>query len=201
MSRGEKSTAEETLSGADGPRERPRVDDLLDELELLEQQVRAPEAKAQLAETMRLARQLDTRGTFGNVIAGGFGRTDAAEALVGSVVFGIPMLVEGGTLEVGAFVAGNVAYLVGTLVFTVVLVHGLIYVADFQEVEVVNPVFGIVPRRMVGVLTISAATATALMTVWGRVDWSTPWVAACQVSVCFVAMAIGAALGDILPGS
>ncbi|SDM83528.1 Putative integral membrane protein [Halogranum gelatinilyticum] len=203
MSRGEQSTADETSSGADGPRERPRVDDLLDELELLEQQVRAPEAKAQLAETMRLARRLDidTRGTFGNVVTGGFDRTDAAEALVGSVVFGIPMLVESGTLEVGSFVAGNVAYLVGTLAFTVVLVHGLIYVADFQEVEVVNPVLGLVPRRMVGVLSISAATATALMTVWGRVDWSTPWVAACQVSVCFVAMAIGAALGDILPGS
>jgi uncharacterized membrane protein len=187
--------------GEDSPQQRPQVDDRLDELELLEAKVRAPEAKAQLAETIRLARRLDTRGPFGNVITGGFDRTDAAEALVGSVVFGIPMLVEGGTLEVGAFVAAHVEYLVGTLAFGVALVYGLIYVADFQEVEVVNPVFGVVPRRLVGVLTISAVTATALMTAWGRIDWATPWLAVCQVSVCFVAMAIGAALGDILPGS
>lgn len=179
---------------------RPHVDDLLDELEVLEAKVRAPEAKEQLAETIRLARRLDTRGPFGNVVTG-FDRADAAEALVGSVVFGVPMLVEGGTLEVGAFVASHVSYLVGTLAFTVVLVYGLLYVADFQEVKIVDPVFGLVPQRMVGVLTISAVTATVLMTAWGRVDWSTPWVAACQVSVCFVAMAIGAALGDILPGT
>ncbi|EJN61038.1 DUF2391 family protein [Halogranum rubrum] len=179
---------------------RPKVDDLLDELEVLEAKIHAPEAKEQLAETIRLARRLDTRGPFGNVVTS-FDRTDAAEALVGSVVFGIPMLVESGTLEVGTFVASHVGYLLGTLAFTVALVYGLLYVADFQEVEIVNPVFGLVPRRMVGVLTISAVTATMLMTAWGRVDWATPWLAACQVSVCFVAMAIGAALGDILPGT
>ncbi|SFL50323.1 Putative integral membrane protein [Halogranum rubrum] len=179
---------------------RPKVDDLLDELEVLEAKVHAPEAKEQLAETIRLARRLDTRGPFGNVVTS-FDRTDAAEALVGSVVFGIPMLVESGTLEVGTFVASHVGYLLGTLAFTVALVYGLLYVADFQEVKIVDPVFGLVPRRMVGVLTISVVTATMLMTAWGRVDWSTPWLAACQVSVCFVAMAIGAALGDILPGT
>lgn len=179
---------------------RPKVDDLLDELEMLEAKVRAPEAKEQLSETIRLARRLDTRGPFGNVVTG-FDRTDAAEALVGSVVFGVPMVVEGGTLEVGSFVATHVGYLVGTLAFTVALVYGLLYVADFQEVKIVDPVFGLIPRRMVGVLTISAVTATVLMTAWGRVDWSTPWLAACQVSVCFVALAVGAALGDILPGT
>lgn len=201
MSREDGTATERAATQSESPPERPHVDDLLDELEILEGQVRAPEAKAQLEATIQLARRLDSRGTFGNVITGGFDRADAAEALVGSVVFGIPMLVESGTLEVGAFIANNVAYLVGTLVFGIVIVHGLLYVADFQEVRVVNPVLGVVPRRMVGVLTISAVTATVSMTVWGRVDWSTPWVAACQVSVCFVAMAIGAALGDIIPGS
>jgi hypothetical protein len=40
-----------------------------------------------------------------------------------------------------------------------------------------------------------------MMTVWGRVDWTDPWLALCQTSVTFSAMALGAALGDILPGS
>jgi hypothetical protein len=44
-------------------------------------------------------------------------------------------------------------------------------------------------------------TALVMMTVWGRVSWSEPWLAFCTVSVAFVPMAIGAALGDILPGS
>ena len=91
----------------------PDIDDLLDELEILEEKVRHPEARAQLAETIRVARRVDTGGPFGNVISG-FDRADAAEALVGSVVFGIPMLVEGGTLEVGAFIATHVSYLLGT---------------------------------------------------------------------------------------
>lgn len=40
-------------------------------------------------------------GPFGQVVVG-FDRSDLAEALLGSVVFGFLMLVEGGTTEVGA---------------------------------------------------------------------------------------------------
>jgi hypothetical protein len=39
------------------------------------------------------------------------------------------------------------------------------------------------------------------MTAWGRVDWARPVVAFSQVAVAFGPMAVGAALGDILPGS
>jgi hypothetical protein len=38
------------------------------------------------------------------------------------------------------------------------------------------------------------------MTAWGRVEWAQPWLAVCQISVAWVPMAIGAALGDLLPG-
>lgn len=177
----------------------PEVDELLDELEELEDQV-DPEDREQVRATIRLARRLETRGPFGRVIRG-FDRRDAAEAFVGSVLFGLPMLVEGGTQEVGAFLATRPAFLLGTIAVTVAVVVGLLYVADIQRVQVVDPILGIVPRRLVGVLTVSATTATVAMTGWGRVDWTEPVVAVSQISVCFVAMSLGAALGDILPGS
>ncbi|USZ68023.1 DUF2391 domain-containing protein [Halorussus salilacus] len=185
-------------SDADSP-PNPDIDDLLDELEQLEETVDDPEERAQVRETLRVARRVRPGG-FGRVIRG-FDRHDAAEALVGSVVFGIPMLVEGGTLEIGEFVAAHPPALGGTLVGTVALVIGVLYVAEIQQVEIHQPLFGVVPRRLVGVLGISFSTAVVTMTAWGRVDWADPWLAFCQVSVTFAAMALGGALGDILPGS
>lgn len=130
----------------------------------------------------------------------GFDRGDVAEALVGRVVFGIPMLVEGGTLEVGAFIATRLGYYAATLSFGVTLMIGILYVAEIQGVRVHRPLFGVVPRRLVGVLGVAFLTALATMIVWGRVDWAEPTVAFSQVTVCFVAVFIGAAFGDILPG-
>ena len=121
--------------------------------------------------------------------------------MVGSVVFGIPMLVEGGTLEIGEFIAAHPPALLVTLAGTVAIVVGLLYVAEIQRVEIHRPLFGFVPRRLVGVVGVSYFTAFFMMTVWERVDWADPWLAICQTSVTFSAMAIGAALGDILPGS
>lgn len=177
----------------------PDIDDLLDELEELEETVDDPAEREQVRETMRVARRVRP-GAFGRVIKG-FDRHDAAEALVGSVVFGIPMLVEGGTLEIGEFIAANPPALLVTFAGTVALVIGVLYVAEIQKVKIERPLFGIVPRRLVGVLGVSLATAFAMMTLWGRVDWVDPWLALCQSSVTFSAMAVGAALGDILPGS
>lgn len=177
------------------------VDELLDELEALELSVDDDEARTRVRESIRIARNIDEGdGTFGRVIRG-FDRHDAAEALVGSVVFGIPMVIESGTLEAGEFVATNPVFFLATLGFGIALVYGLLYVAEVQDVRVVNPIFGVIPRRLASVLTIAALTAVAMMTGWGRVDWADPWLAICQIVVCFVGMAIGAALGDILPGS
>jgi hypothetical protein len=55
--------------------------------------------------------------------------------------------------------------------------------------------------RLVGLLAIAGGTALLLMTVWGRVDWAEPGLAASQTLVTAVVMAVGASLGDILPES
>ncbi|WP_435178088.1 DUF2391 domain-containing protein [Halorussus sp. AFM4] len=185
---------------ADDPPADPEIEDLLDELETLEETVDDPDEREQVRETMRMARRVSTPGAFGRVIRG-FDRHDAAEALVGSVVVGVPMLVEGGTLEVGEFIAANPWAFGVTLVGTVGLVIGVLYVAEIQQVEIHRPLFGVVPRRLAGVLTISFATAFVMMTAWGRVSWTDPWLALCQIVVAFAPMALGGALGDILPGS
>jgi len=189
--------------GDDDIEENPDVDDLLDELEALEVAVadEHQDAEPRVRESIRMARRIDAdTPVFGRVIKG-FDHHDAAEALVGSVVFGIPMVIEGGTLEAGEFLATRPVFFVATLLFGVGIVSGLLYVAGIQEVQVTDPILGIIPRRPTGLLIIAALTALFMMTAWGRVDWAEPWIATCQTTVCFVGMAIGGALGDILPGS
>lgn len=174
--------------------------DLFDDLQELKETVDTPEERDRVEEAMRTAMQVRDPSVFGRVVRG-FGREDLAEALLGSLVFGIPMFVESGTQEIGEFVATHPVYLLGTLSTGVGIVIGILYVADFQDVRVTNPLFGFIPRRLVGVVGVAFLTGVVVMTGWGRVDWARPWLAFCTVSVAFVPMAIGAALGDILPGS
>ncbi len=175
--------------------------DLVDQLLDLKASVDSKEEKDQVEEAILMAVETSQKGTFGRIVRG-YDTGDMAEALLGSVLFGIPMLVEGGTQEVGEFIATHPLYLAGTLGFALGMVIGIVYVADIQDVRVHKPLFGLVPRRLVGILGISFLTSLGLMTAWGRVDWAAgAWVAFCQCAVAFVPMAIGASLGDILPGS
>jgi uncharacterized membrane protein len=148
---------------------------------------------------MSLALRVERRA-FGRVVSG-FDRSDVAEALLGSLLFGIPMFVEGGTQEIGEFLAPRPFWLGGTGLATVGTVIGIIYVADFQDVRIRDPILGIFPRKLTGVLLVSGLTAALVMTGWGRVDWAAPRLAFATVVVAWFPMAIGAALGDILPGS
>jgi uncharacterized membrane protein len=201
MSAGESESDAGDVNATDGGVESADMGDLFDELQELEALVVSDAAREQVRETMRVAMAASaTASPFGRVIRG-FDRGDLAESLLGSLLFGIPMAVEGGTQEVGTFLAPRPAYLVGTGLFAVGLVIGIIYVADFQDVRVHKPIFGLIPRRLVGVLGVSLLTATLLLTVWGRVDWGEPSLALANVVVAFVPMSIGAALGDLLPGS
>jgi uncharacterized membrane protein len=177
------------------------MSDLFDELDELDGLVDAPEEREQVRETLRVAMEASANaGPFGRIVRG-FDRGDLAEALLGSVLFGIPMAVEGGTHEVGVFLAAHPPLLAGTLGFAVALVAGILYVADFQDVRITHRLLGLVPRRPVGVIGVAFLTATVMLTAWGRVDWATPWIAFGNVAVAFLPMSVGAALGDILPGS
>jgi len=200
---GEVETEADAVDERAGPdpdaSEGPDMSDLFDELAQLEERVDSPEEREHVRETMRLAMDVRDTGVFGRVVSG-FDRSDAAESLLGALLFGIPMFVEGGTLEVGVYIADHPLYLVATNLMAIGLVIGILYIADIQDVRVRNPILGIFPRKLVGVLLVSSSTAVFMMTAWGRVDWADPWLAVCQISVAFVPMAIGAALGDLLPG-
>jgi uncharacterized membrane protein len=142
----------------------------------------------------------DEGATFGRVIYG-FDVHDLAEAVLGSLLLGIPMAVEGGTNEAGEFLADHPGVLGASAAATVAIVDGVLYVAEFQDVRVRDRILGVVPRRLAGVTGASAVTAVALLTAWGRVSWSEPQLALATVLVALLPMSIGAALGDILPGS
>ncbi|WP_459194884.1 DUF2391 family protein [Halosimplex sp. J119] len=190
---------ERSRSAQSADEESPDMGDLFDDLEALADSVDSHEEREQVRETMRTAMEVQETPVFGRVVFG-FDRSDAAEALLGSLLFGIPMFVEGGTEEVARFILHNPPYFVLTNALTVALIIGILYVADFQDVRVHNPLFGFIPRKFAGVLAIPLVTAVVVMTAWGRVDWANPELAVCQISVALVPMAIGAALGDLLPG-
>jgi len=191
-------TSNRQAAAADG--DPPTLGDLLDELDDYRDSLTDPQRRERIRDIIETATDVEEPAVFGRTIVG-YGRADLAEALLGSVLFGIPMLVEGGTQEVGTFLAGSPLFFVGTLVFAIGMAVGILYVADIQDVRVYKPLLGIVPRRLAGVVGVSMLTALVLSTAWGRVDWSDPLVAFAQCTVAFVPMVVGAALGDILPGS
>jgi uncharacterized membrane protein len=131
---------------------------------------------------------------------------DIAEAFVGSIFFSVPFLVEDGVFEVADyFISFRVGlfsvFLVLNAVFVVLMIAALVYWAGPQEVQVYRPIFGVIPRRLVGIAVVSFLTAAALMTMWGRVgNWQEPVVALARISVVWTVAAFGAALGDVLPG-
>jgi uncharacterized membrane protein len=178
----------------------PDIDDAIDELEELEEFVDSEAERQQVREAMRTLERTRRRPRLFGRLRDGFDLRDAGEALVGSFIFGIPMIVEGGTLEVGAYIATRPLYIAVTALFGLAIVLGILRAVEFEKVEE-DLLLGLVPVRLVGLLAIAGGTALLLMTVWGRVDWAEPGLAASQTLVTAVVMAVGASLGDILPES
>ena len=161
--------------GTDGTADTAEVEELLERLEdLTDTGAEREQVRAAVQSEMGI-----DIGLFGRVVAG-FDRGDVMEAVLGSVVFGIPMFVEGGTTEVGAHFATHPVGTAATVGFTIAVVYGILYVSDIQDVRITRRLFGILPRRLVGVLAVAALGS---------------------VAVAFVPMAVGAALSDILPGT
>lgn len=179
----------------------PDIGDIFDQLEELAETVDSEDERERVEAAMQVATDASqSDAPFGRVIWG-FDRADASEALLGAFLFGIPMAVEGGTQEVGTFLVAHPIFYVGTALFALVLTTGVLYVAEIQDVRVKDRLLGVVPRRLAGVLGISFLTALVMLTAWGRVSWASPDLALATVVVAFVPMSVGAALGDILPGT
>lgn len=130
---------------------------------------------------------------------------DMAQAFVGSIVFSLPFLVEDGVYEIARHLlsssfAGIPVFFAGNVAFVVTMTSGLIYWSDIRDVRIHKPIFGVIPRRLLGVLIISFGTSALTMSLWGRLD-APPAVVLSRISVVWTAAAVGASLGDILPGN
>jgi hypothetical protein len=193
------SFASRELSSDEDDDEAFDVEDVLDELEELEEIVDSPEELEQVRETMRVLRRASRPRLLGR-LRDSFDSRDAGEAFIGSFLFGIPMIVEDGTLEIGRFIAQNVLYYSITIAVGAVLVYAILHAVEFEKVEA-DLLFGVLPVRLISILLIACVTALGLMTIWGRAEWSTPSIAVGQITVTAIVMAVGASLGDVLPGT
>lgn len=184
----------------------PHIDQLLTELEELKETVDAPHEREQVHRTLTLAKRIPGGEAVEKRIKK-YTTRDMAEAFVGGILLSLPLLVEDGVFDIAAHfvsfrISGVPVFFIANVAFIVLLAIGLIYWSDIRDVHVSNPIFGIVPRRLVGVLTISFLVATVMMIMWGRTfeDDPTAFEALARITVIWAASAFGAALGDILPG-
>lgn len=173
------------------------IEDVFEELEELEEIVDTDRERKQVRETIRTLRRARQQSVFTG-FKHAFGTRDFGEGIIGSFLVGIPMIVEDGTLDIGIVIAQHPLFLAVTITFGLVLTLGILHAAGFEEIPE-DRIYGLVPIRLIGVLVIAIGMATCLMTVWGRVDWTTPWLAVNQITVVAIVMAVGASLGDILP--
>jgi hypothetical protein len=178
----------------------PDIGDFFDRLEELSETVDTPEERAVVGETLQLAADTQHRTALGRVIWG-FDRADAAEALLGSLLLGIPMAVEGEGHRRWARSSPPARSSSPGPPCSRSCSRPACCTSPRSRMSVEDSLFGLVPRRLVGVLGISFVTGAVLLTAWGRVTWAAPGTALANVVVAFVPMSIGAALGDILPGS
>jgi len=192
--------------GGMGSGRNPDVDDLLDQLEELQNTVDSDDEREQVESTISIAERIPGSGLLSGHIQK-YTTRDVAEAFVGSILISMPMLVEDGVFSIAEHLAhtkhwGVPIWLLVNLAFIVVMSIGLLYWADIREVKISNPIFGIVPRRLVGVLAASLLSAIGLMYLWGRHRAGNPTDLElfARVTVIWTAGAFGAALGDILPG-
>ena len=205
---GENASTESAADGATGTvdvDENVDIESIIDQLRELQDNV-DERHHGEIAEVKQMLRQLPGSRTLEQQITK-YTTRDIGEAAVGSVIFALPLLVEDGVFEIADhfldfLIAGVPVFLLANIAFVIGLTAGLLYALDFREVEVNNPLFGVVPRRLVGVLAVSFIVTAALMLGWGRLfeeDPSTLGMFA-RLTVIWAAAALGASLGDILPG-
>lgn len=193
-----------TSRGADIP-ETTDLGHVQEQLDELEDIVDSPDEKKELND-VRLAIERLPGSKFVSDHIEKYTTRDVAEGFVGSIIISLPLLVEDGVYDIAdhflaSTVAGVPLWLLGNVSFIFVMTWALLFWADFRDVRESNPILGLVPRRLLGVLLISLFTSSLLMTLWGRVEgWQDPQLAFARISVIWTAAAFGAVIGDILPG-
>lgn len=187
---GSDRSPDETVNDTDAD-----IDDVLRHLEDLSETVDDEKERKEVRRAISMVETLP----FGGAIEK-YTTRDIAQAFVGSIVFSMPFLVEDGVYEIARHLLDTPIFLAANAFFVVFVAAGLLYWSDIRDVRVHRPLFGVVPRRLLGVLVVSFFTATLTMTLWGRLDGTTAAVAFARVSVVWTAASFGAAVGDILPG-
>ncbi len=177
----------------------PDIDDVFEELEQLAELVDSPDEQEQVVKAMRTLQRSRSSRLVGR-LRDTFDSRDVGEATVGSFIFGIPMVVEGGTLEVGEYLGTRPLLLLLTMAFGGTLVYGILHAAAFDQIEE-DELFGLVSIRLLTIPLLATVMGFGLMTIWGRAEWSTPMVAIGQCLFTSIVMAVGASLGDVLPGT
>ncbi len=177
------------------------IDDVLKQLDELEGTV---DTSKERQEVRRARRMLES-------VPGGdrirkYTSRDIAEGFVGGIIFALPLLVEDGVFEIAEWftevtVASMPIFFVINLVFIGTMVSGLLYFTDIRNVQV-RLLFGFIPKRLAAVLLISLVVAAGTMLMWGRLAEENPttFEMVARITVIWAAAALGASLGDILPG-
>ncbi|GEM_PF-714244 len=186
--------------------ENPDINDLLTKLDALKDTVDDPHEREKVRQTISLVERMPGSEAFTRRITK-YTTRDIAESFVGGILLSLPLLVEDGVFDIAewfasALVGGVPVFLVANVLFVLVMTWGLLYYADFRDLQDESPILGFLPRRLVAVLVISLLVAVGTMTLWGRLFEGDPTTveAIGRVTVIWAAAAFGAALGDILPG-
>ncbi len=177
------------------------LQDVFDQLDDLEESVSSSEERQGVRQTRRMLERIPGRDRIKKYTS-----RDIAEGFVGGIIFALPLLVEDGVFEIAEwfleFSVGPLPiFLAINVLFVATLVGGLLYFTDIRDVQV-RLVFGFIPKRLTMTLAISFLVALGTMLMWGRLHEESPTTIEqfSRVTVIWAAAALGATLGDILPG-
>ena len=178
------------------------VAEVLDELKELEQEVSRADDREQIRQVRKLLERVP-----GTKQIDKYTTRDMGESFIGGLVFSLPLLVEDGVFDIAAWFAestvGPIPVFFSINVFLIITITaGLLYVIDIREVIISRPILGIIPRRLIGILTISFLCAFGMMYLWGRLHEGDPTAleSLARATVIWASAALGAVLADILPG-
>ncbi len=177
------------------------LQDVFEQLDELEGTVTSSEERREVRRTRRMLERVPGSGRIKKYTS-----RDVAEGFVGGIIFSLPLLVEDGVFEIAEwfteFSVGPLPlFLAINVLFIVTLASGLLYYTDIRDVQM-RRLFGFIPKRLTAILVISLLVAFLTMLMWGRLHEEDPTTLEqfARVTVIWAAAALGATLGDILPG-